>query len=102
MKQNCNCKNNRFNKETKNQDKTVIFVLSNSKKVEQLELFPSSDYEKIEPREKGERHSYRCPNCGRFVSKKVWEMFPDIYKEETYHHTVKRMKIGGSELPNAA
>ncbi|WP_375563394.1 hypothetical protein ACE193_25370 (plasmid) [Bernardetia sp. OM2101] len=97
-----NYKNFCICKDAKNQDKTVTFVLSNSKKVEQLELFPMNDYKEIEPREKGERCSYRCPNCGRFVSKEIWKMFPKIYKEETYHHTVKRVRIGGFELPNAA
>ncbi|WP_445956650.1 hypothetical protein [Yeosuana sp.] len=82
--------------------KKTLFSHKSQKNAGQFELFPLCNYEEITPREKGERHSYRCPNCGRFVSKKVWEMFPDIYKEETYHHTVKRVKIGGSELPNAA
>ena len=96
------CANNCFNKETKKQDKTKVTVLSSSKKVEQLELFPLQNYEEIQPGEKGERHSYRCSECGRFVSKDLWEMFPKIYQEETYQHTVKRVKIGGYELPNAA
>ncbi|AFM05637.1 hypothetical protein Fleli_3308 [Bernardetia litoralis DSM 6794] len=70
--------------------------------VEQLALFPSNDFEIIEPRKKGDRVSYRCPNCGEFVSHKVVKMFPNTYKKELYKHDVKRVRIGNSELPNAA
>ncbi len=70
--------------------------------VEQLSLFPSNDYEIIEPRKKGERISHRCPKTGKFVSRKVIKMFPRTYRKELYKHGVKRVKIHGSELPNAA
>ena len=70
--------------------------------VEQLNLFPSSDNEIIVPIEKGNRISHRCPKTGEFVSRKVVKMFPETYIKEVYKHTVKRVKIGNSELPNAA
>lgn len=75
---------------------------SNFAMVEQLSLFPSNDCEIVEPRKKGERISHRCPKTGKFVNRKVIKMFPCTYREELYKHDVKRIKIGGSELPNAA